>query len=444
MAVGRDVHMLLAPMQLMLAMTVAKLASAHATPAAATRIAADNKLLQFSGRVRRENAGATAANIHGSRFAGSPQDQGVAFDHPGVELRMRVYGTSSVAVEMLQQRPPPVKIGHRIYPAFQPQYFVVLVNGTVVPGFANATFSTAKCQNTSTSLLTAVTDLDATSVYDVRIFKSSEAQWAASVPSPNWVTLTAVVLGGPAQQHDRSDASDQNVSPHLLELPPWRPRRRLEFVGDSIMAGYCNLLWVPDIHRHKTNRSNIESFWLSWPTRVCETLAAECHTAAWSGFGLTHSHFCNKPVTMPEVWERTVASANRADWDFTTWTPRAVIINLGTNDWHGVPAETDWDEPMVWEFIVNFTQTYHDFVDRITSPAVYGSGTHVFVAVGPMTMGYLLPAQWVVGNASAKGLKVHLLNQSGYSHGDCGHPSFQSDVAIANGAATTIARQLNW
>ena len=56
------------------------------------------------------------------------------------------------------------------------------------------------------------------------------------------------------------------------------------------MAGYCNLLWAPDIDRHKTNRSNIESFWLSWPTRTCEALGAECHTAAWSGFALTHSH----------------------------------------------------------------------------------------------------------------------------------------------------------
>ena len=50
----------------------------------------------------------------------------------------------------------------------------------------------------------------------------------------------------------------------LLALPAWRPDRRLEFIGDSLMAGYCNLLWSPDIHRHKTNRSNIESFWLAW------------------------------------------------------------------------------------------------------------------------------------------------------------------------------------
>ena len=146
---------------------------------------------------------------------------------------------------------------------------------------------------------------------------------------------------------------------------------------------------------------------------------------------------------MPEIWERTVATATAADWNFALWRPQAIVINLGTNDWHGVPAK-DWTQPVVWNFIVNFTQTYHNLVDRITSEAVYGPSTHIFVAVGPMTMGYLLPAQWVVGNASAKGLKVHLLNQSGFGHGNCGHPSFESDSEIATAAAKIIADKLGW
>jgi len=383
------------------------------------RILPSDKRLQFSGRVR-------------------PDGQVVSFDHPGVELRLRVAGVSSVSVELLQQRAPPVKVGHNTYPSFQPHYFVVVVNGSVVPGFANATFSTAECQNTTATTITAVAGLDASASHDVRIFHSSEAQWAASVPAPNWLTLTAVVLA--AGGRDASGSNGRNPGPGLLELPPWRPTRRLEFVGDSIMAGYCNLLWAPDIDRHKTNRSNIESFWLSWPARTCEALGAECHTAAWSGFALTHSHFCDKPVTMPEIWERTLASDDKADWAFDAWKPQAVVINLGTNDWHGVPD--DWSTPLVSSFVANFTQTYHDFVDRIVS--VYGPSTHVFVAVGPMTLGYLLPAQWVVGNATAKGQKAHLLNQSGFSHGDCGHPSFQSDEAMAEAAAAAIASELGW
>ena len=91
--------------------------------------------------------------------------------------------------------------------------------------------------------------------HDVRIFKSSEAQWAAPVPSPNYITLDAVVLTGAG-------------AAVLPQPPPGPPPRRLEFIGDSITAGYCNLLWVPDINRHKTNRSNIESFWLAWPVKL--------------------------------------------------------------------------------------------------------------------------------------------------------------------------------
>ena len=29
-----------------------------------------------------------------------------------------------------------------------------------------------------------------------------------------------------------------------------------------------------------------ESFYRSWPTLVCDGLSAQCHNAAWSGFGM--------------------------------------------------------------------------------------------------------------------------------------------------------------
>lgn len=216
----------------------------------ALRVAPNSPLLQYSGRFQQVE---TAAAEGGS-------DTVLQFDHPGTELRLRVRGAASVSLELLQERSPPTKIGHNTYPAFQPQYFVVTVDGSVQPGFANATFSTAACQNISATLISAASGLDPSTTHDVRIFKSSEAQWAASVPAPNWLTLTSVVLGADAT----AEGAPAGPPPQLLALPAWRPDRRLEFIGDSLMAGYCNLLWSPDIHRHKTNRSNIESFWLAW------------------------------------------------------------------------------------------------------------------------------------------------------------------------------------
>ena len=68
------------------------------TPAAnSIRIAPSNPMLQFSGRISR--SGGADGDSGRETVAGA-----VSFDHPGVELRLRVRGTTSVAVELLQQR----------------------------------------------------------------------------------------------------------------------------------------------------------------------------------------------------------------------------------------------------------------------------------------------------------------------------------------------------
>jgi hypothetical protein len=105
----------------------------------------------------------------------------------------------------------------------------VAVNGSVVPGFANATFGTNECQNVTATSITAAGGLDAAVVYDLRIFKSSEAQWAATVPEPNWLTLVAVVLDGAAAASAPGTGlavATTGGAPQLLESPPWRPERR--------------------------------------------------------------------------------------------------------------------------------------------------------------------------------------------------------------------------
>ena len=81
----------------------------------------------------------------------------------------------------------------------------------------------------------------------------------------------------------------------------------------------------------------------SWATGICDTLGAECHYNAWSGFGMV-ANCCGGSTLGSDVWTRTLAtvgSANASDphgttatntWDFSKWTADAVVINLGTND----------------------------------------------------------------------------------------------------------------
>lgn len=157
----------------------------------------------------------------------------------------------------------------------QSHYFVVLVDGVAVPWFANATFSTAGAANfsngTSTSNYTRLLVADFGQLpsssqhqyHDVRIFKSTECQFAESTPSPNYLVCGGLWLEGngtaatrPLGTHTHDHRGHQKLplslplplpdSPVVLPVlipPPPRSKRRLAFIGDSMMAGYCNLLW---------------------------------------------------------------------------------------------------------------------------------------------------------------------------------------------------------
>merc|ERR1719215_2298633 len=151
--------------------------------------------------------------------------------------------------------------------------------------------------------------------HEIRLMKTTEPEWNDREPSPNWVTFHGVSLGSGGGSA--------------------RSSRRIEFLGDSITAGYCNLCHGPGPFDHSPTQLSAgfgqESFALSWPNVICETLGAECSTVAWSGMGLVRN-CCGGETFMPEIWERTLATDSAAQWNFSSWVPDALVVNLGTND----------------------------------------------------------------------------------------------------------------
>jgi len=220
-----------------------------------------------------------------------------------------------------------------------------------------------------------------------------------------------------------------------------RRQRRLEFIGDSITAGFCK--GPGPFDPTGTNKSDLstgdaveesaESFALSWPHRTCERLNAECSTLAWSGLGLIRN-CCGGNTTVPELWSRTVATDESSRWRFASWIPAALVVNLGTND--GSAGETS-----------AFVAAYQELMHRAIS--VYGPGLHVFLACGPMRTGYCDSVRQTLGNASASGLRAHFLDHRDFLNGTfgpscCGHPGAQVDAAMASFSADVIARALGW
>jgi hypothetical protein len=120
------------------------------------------------------------------------------------------------------------------------------------------------------------------------------------------------------------------------------------------------------------------------------------------------------------------------------WIPHAVVINLGTNDALDRRPEN----------VAAYNTTYLSLV--MAADASYGHGAaHFFLACGPMATSYCGAVDWVIGEASARGVKASFLDQRGFldgSHGPacCGHPSATVDGAMALNATEVIKAAMGW
>jgi len=296
----------------------------------------------------------------------------------------------------------------------QPNEFLVLVDGKPMPSpeCPHCTFSTAGCGNNTPTSYTLFTGLDPAHNHDIRLVKITEPEWNDENPTPNWITFHGLTL----------DAGN-------VDQPHSQPRtRRIEFIGDSITAGYCNLCEGDQLGDGPAQ----QSFFKSWPSLICEELQAECSTIAWSGMGLIHN-CCGGFVNMPAVWPRTVATDDASHWDFS-WKPDAVVINLGTND--GTYAQKP-----------EYTDAYLDLVRKINK--AYAGKATFFLACGPMSDAYCPQVDNVLATIKSEGIRGEFLDQRGFLNGTfgpacCGHPSAQVDVAMAASGAAALARGLGW
>ncbi|HKG91494.1 MAG TPA: SGNH/GDSL hydrolase family protein [Gemmatimonadaceae bacterium] len=116
-----------------------------------------------------------------------------------------------------------------------------------------------------------------------------------------------------------------------LLRPAPLPARRIEFIGNSITAGYgldprpiaCKQgTWYDQTHA-----------WLAYGPRVARRLNAQWMLSAVSGIGMVRNWNSPGPV-MPRVYGGVYMeyADTLSAWDFGRYTPDLVVIALGTND----------------------------------------------------------------------------------------------------------------
>jgi hypothetical protein len=154
--------------------------------------------------------------------------------------------------------------------------------------------------------------------------------------------------------------------------PPPRHQRHIEFFGDSITSGMGNE--APD--NGPDNLASEKNNFMSYASITARNLDAEVHVTSQSGIGIMISWF---PFTMPDFYDQLNAVGNNdSKWDFSSWTPDVVVINLMQNDKWLIENEKRL-QPMPDD--AQRVQAYKRFVQRIR--ALYPKA-YIVCALGSM------------------------------------------------------------
>lgn len=201
-------------------------------------------------------------------------------------------------------------------------------------------------------------------------------------------------------------------------VPPAKPARRLQFIGDSITAG--------DSIDPVTCASDHMG---SYGARLCQHFGADCQTLAVGGKGL-YENCCDAGVTMTTLFARTLPGFPELLWDDGLFVPDGVFLALGTND-AGHNSGPGWQ--------ANFIAAYAAFLQRLTR--IHGNADlPIFCAVGPIGHNYF---PWVAAAIAQSGVKsAQVLNFSAPVD-RCGHPPWASHDIMAVSFARTPPLRTN-
>ena len=108
---------------------------------------------------------------------------------------------------------------------------------------------------------------------------------------------------------------------------PQNPKLKIEFLGNSITAGYG----VLDSVKEHTYSPMTQDVFSSYAGVTARELKAEMRTVAFSGRGISRNHPDSQdPRPLPEFFPY-ISVTSRIPWDFS-WQPDIAVIELGTND----------------------------------------------------------------------------------------------------------------
>nr|4XVH_A Chain A, Carbohydrate esterase family 2 (CE2) [Chaetomium] len=230
---------------------------------------------------------------------------------------------------------------------------------------------------------------------------------------------------------------------HFVPTAP-APKRQIDIIGDSITVGYGLDGTFPC-----TNTAALEDNPKTYGVLAANALGADYSVVAWSGKGLIRNFASGSPDTsplMPQLYTRY--GANDADGSYPfprSWSPDAVVINLGTNDFGYLGVRDPIDVAAYTDAMVKFVQDIQKHYPR----------AHFFLLNSPMlsdTWPTAADAQKTtqtnaIKNAVSRlGAKAHFVDwpTQGSDVGCDYHPNAATHAAEGEVLAKAIAAALGW
>jgi len=161
--------------------------------------------------------------------------------------------------------------------------------------------------------------------------------------------------------------------------PPARPpRRRIEFIGDSITCGFGN----EALEKDRLYFSSDENGWMSHGAVTARLLDMDANVVSSSGICLTRFDGWPHPYAMDELYpyadrmlEDRLGMKTYTPWDFAEAQADYVVLNLGTNDANAIQQAG----PGAAE---RWRRAYQDFLKTLR--AAHGPRAQLICALGSM------------------------------------------------------------
>ena len=216
-----------------------------------------------------------------------------------------------------------------------------------------------------------------------------------------------------------------------LVYPPALPKRKIEFIGNSITAGAG--MDESQIPCGKGEWYDQHNAWMSYGAQTARTLDAQWHLTAVAGIGLVHS-CCDMGILMPQVFDKMDLRDDTGSWDFSRYVPDVVTVCLGQND--GVQDSTLFCGAYV-RFLGDIRRRYPKAqIVCLTSPM----GDRKLTDVQKRYLTGVVAAMRAGGDRRSS---AYFFSRQ-YSHGCGGHPDLAEHGLIAQELTAYLKQSMRW